>query len=334
MSDNGERSSRVEQNGFHGFVGRSGVLKDVVEGLEYFAGSDVPVLLTGESGTGKELAARAIVAIMAAEERSITVNCATIAGDLALSKIFGHRRGAFTGAVSDQAGLVAAADGGVLFLDEIGELTLPVQAKLLRVIEAGWYRPVGATEEHEARFRLVAATNRNLHSMVEQGTFRVDLLYRIAGVVIELPPLRDRLDDLPLLVDHFLRGDPVSPEPHRNLDLSDEAVELLMAHDWPGNVRELKSTIKAAASRTVAEGCDQIGADHVAPHLKPFSSGGITMREQEPPTLDQVRKQAEKQAISNALATSESTREAAERLGISEATLYRKKKEYGLTKAS
>ncbi|MFP4638918.1 MAG: sigma-54 interaction domain-containing protein [Guyparkeria sp.] len=204
------------------------------------AGTDATVLITGETGTGKELAARAIHE--GSSRRGgpmVTVNCATIPDDLAESTLFGHRRGAFTGALNDQQGLVDQADGGTLFLDELGELPTAMQAKLLRLLENGETRAVGEAGTRRVDLRIVAATHRDLESMVEQGTFRADLYYRLSGVPIELLPLRDRQGDAEWLFRQFLednaRGNGVAVP-----RLTARATGVLRRYRWPGNVRELR----------------------------------------------------------------------------------------------
>jgi len=204
------------------------------------AGTDATVLITGETGTGKELAARAIHAGSArCDGPMVTVNCATIPDDLAESTLFGHRRGAFTGALQDQAGLVDQADGGTLFLDELGELPVSMQAKLLRLLENGETRAVGETGIRRVDLRVVAATHRDLEAMVAEGEFRADLFYRLSGVPIELLPLRDRQGDIDWLFRRFLeenaeRSGAAVPR------LTARATGVLRRYRWPGNIRELR----------------------------------------------------------------------------------------------
>lgn len=204
------------------------------------AATDATVLITGETGTGKELAARAIHAGSSRASRPlVTVNCATIPADLAESTLFGHRRGAFTGALSDQSGLVDQADGGTLFLDELGELPLALQAKLLRLLENGETRAVGETGTRRVNLRVVAATHRDLAGMVDAGEFRADLYFRLAGVPVELIPLRDRQGDVEWLFGQFLEenaraGNVAIPR------LTARASGVLRRYRWPGNIRELR----------------------------------------------------------------------------------------------
>jgi DNA-binding NtrC family response regulator len=195
-----------------------------------------PVLLLGETGSGKEVIARAIHS----QNRNcpfVTIDCSAMVGSLAESELFGHARGAFTGSVGPKTGLIEMADGGTAFFDEIGELPLDMQAKLLRVLQEKEFRPVGSTQTRRSNFRIIAATNRDLAREVERGNFRQDLYYRLNVLPIRIPPLRDRREDIPLLLNHFLRRE--------NLQhgLAPETMEALLSYEWPGNVRELENSI-------------------------------------------------------------------------------------------
>jgi two-component system response regulator HydG len=227
-----------------GVLGHSKRLQAVLDVVERVAGSPVPVLVTGETGTGKGLVARAIHAESRRTGPLVPVNCAALPENLLESELFGHLKGAFTGAATNRPGLFTEASGGTLFLDEVGELALPLQAKLLRVLEAGAVRPVGAEKEHPVDVRIVAASNRDLREAVRAGRFREDLLYRLDVVTIEIPPLRHRREDILVLAEHFLeearRRHPGSPV----IRLSTGVVERLQAYDWPGNVRELQHVIE------------------------------------------------------------------------------------------
>jgi len=205
------------------------------------------VLITGESGTGKELVARALHSEGArARQPFVAVNCGAIPDELMESELFGHKKGAFTGAVSDKPGLFQEADGGTLFLDEIGELSLGLQVKLLRALQERRVKPVGATEELDVDVRVVAATNRDLEEEVARGAFRADLYYRLNVIQLWIPPLRHRREDIPLLAEHFLRK--FGAEQGRSLQLSPDAVRRLESHDFPGNVRELENIIERAVA--------------------------------------------------------------------------------------
>jgi len=227
-------------------VGNSPALVETFKTVGKVAGRNVPVLVTGESGTGKELVARAIhTASPRAGEPFVAVNAAAIPHDLLESELFGHERGAFTGATEARTGRFREADGGTLFLDEIGDMSLDLQAKLLRALQSGEVTPVGSRKPVHVDVRIVAATNRDLAVAVRDGRFREDLLYRLRVVPIALPPLRARRDDIPALAEHFVaRYAPDLAGGHRGL--SEGAIERLVAYDWPGNVRELENAIRRA----------------------------------------------------------------------------------------
>jgi two-component system nitrogen regulation response regulator GlnG len=242
-------------------VGRSPALLEVFKTIGRVARSDVPVLITGESGTGKELIARAIHAASArAAGPLVPVNAAAIPRDLLESELFGHERGAFTGAVEARPGRFREASGGTLFLDEIGDMPTELQAKLLRVLQSGEVMAVGARKSERVDVRIVAATHRDLDAAVASGRFREDLLYRLRVVPIHVPPLRERREDVPALVEHFVERYGESLAERRPL-VSAAALERLGAHDWPGNVRELENAIKRAL--VLAAG-DVLGPDDFA----------------------------------------------------------------------
>ncbi|WP_029895850.1 sigma-54 interaction domain-containing protein [Desulfohalovibrio reitneri] len=234
------------QRGFMGFIGESPAMRRVYDLLERAAASEAPVIILGESGTGKELAARAIHELgRRAGGPYIQCNCAALNESLLESELFGHAKGAFTGAVSHRVGRFEAAHGGDLFLDEIGDVPLELQVKLLRVLETKRFERVGEHLDREADARIITATNKDLEALVAGGGFRQDLFYRINVIPVRMPPLRERKEDVPLLADHFVEllrrstGKDIA-------GLSPEAMELFMAHDWPGNVRELKSALEYA----------------------------------------------------------------------------------------
>jgi transcriptional regulator with PAS, ATPase and Fis domain len=216
-------------------------MRDVRVRIARCASRDVPVLVTGETGTGKELVARSVhLQSDRAREPFVAVNCAAIAAPLFESEVFGAQRGAYTGATRDRPGLVAAAGSGTLFLDEVGELALDAQAKLLRLLDAQHYRPVGDPREHRSQARIIAATNRDLCGEVEKGNFRRDLFYRLDVANIHMPALRERISDLPLLVDHFLER---AADEFGHRKASRAALEALSLYEWPGNVRELEHVV-------------------------------------------------------------------------------------------
>jgi two-component system nitrogen regulation response regulator GlnG len=247
-------------------VGRSGALLDVFKTIGRVARSDVPVLVTGESGTGKELIARAIHAASSrAAGPFVAVNAAAIPRELLESELFGHERGAFTGAVEARAGRFREASGGTLFLDEIGDMPVDLQAKLLRVLQTGEVTSVGGRRAEALSVRIVAATHRDLDAAVANGAFREDLLYRLRVVPIAVPPLRERREDIPPLIDHFLARYDAELTGGMHV-ISPAAVERLVRHAWPGNVRELENAIKRALVLAAAEA---IGAEDFA-----FLDGG------------------------------------------------------------
>jgi two-component system response regulator HydG len=259
------RRTLGERFSLAGIVARSVAMRRVVSVIERLAPSDVPVLIAGETGTGKGLVARAIHgSSRRATGPFVAINCAALPEALLESELFGHVRGAFTGATADHAGLFATADGGTLLLDEIGELPIGLQAKLLRVLETGTLRPVGSTRERTVDVRILAATHRNLRRAVAAGTFREDLMYRLDVLSLEVPPLRHRRDDIPQLVDQFL-AQAIGRQPTSTAAcLSREAMRRMLEYTWPGNVRELAHSIERgvllAAGHDIAESELGLGA--------------------------------------------------------------------------
>jgi DNA-binding NtrC family response regulator len=240
-------------------VTRSPAVQRIIATLEKVAAAKTPVLIEGESGVGKELLAQHLHSRSPRTARAfVDLNCAAVPAALLESELFGYERGAFTGATTEKPGLVEVADGGTLFLDEVGEMAPEVQSKLLRVLDTGTFYRVGATRKRRADFRLVAATNRDLGAEVAAGRFRKDLFYRINGVRVVVPALRERPEDIPLLVEHFSRPLPSSRR------FSAAALSALAAHDWPGNVRELQFAIERAG--LLAEG-DTIGVEDLPPEI-------------------------------------------------------------------
>jgi two-component system NtrC family response regulator len=240
------RSERDEQFDHYGIIGRSRVMQEIIQRAERVAGTKSTVLITGETGTGKELVARAIHNRSAQRDMPlIKVNCAAIPESLLESELFGHVRGAFTGATTTKKGKFALADGGTIFLDEIGTMSPALQSKLLRVLQEREFEPLGGERTERVDVRVIAASNRDLRQMVAEGKFQEDLFYRLNVIPIELPPLRERRDDIPALVDHFVRKH--AQRTGRRIDRVDEgAMTVLQQYDWPGNVRELENTIERA----------------------------------------------------------------------------------------
>ncbi|MFY9706452.1 MAG: sigma 54-interacting transcriptional regulator [Desulfobacterales bacterium] len=239
------RQLRAE-DGFHGILGSSAPMQRVYDLITNAAQSDAPVIIFGESGTGKELIARAIHESKSAQQRPyVKVNCAALNESLLESELFGHVKGAFTGAHKDRTGRFEAANGGDIFLDEIGDLPFSTQVKLLRVLAEKVIERVGDQRPISIDVRIISATNRDLKRLVEQGNFREDLFYRINVIPIHVPPLRERVSDIPLLAEHFFRRIQLKSDKKIN-GIAKDAMHVLMAHNWPGNVRELKSTFEYA----------------------------------------------------------------------------------------
>jgi DNA-binding NtrC family response regulator len=242
-------------------VGQSAPMRRLRDALERLAEQDVSILIQGESGTGKELVARALHERGARrKKRFVALNCGAIPESLIDSELFGHIRGAFTGATTDRPGVFVEADGGTLFLDEIGDMPLPVQARLLRVLQESEVRPVGGSGVRKVDVRVIAASNVELGAAVEHGKFRQDLYYRLNVVVLRVPPLRERLDDLPLLAAHFLTKHGGSSPP----TLSPDALEALVEYSWPGNVRELENAVLHAIAMRRGQ---EIGVESLPPQI-------------------------------------------------------------------
>ena len=240
-----KRRLQAKENSTSLMIGQSQALDEVKQLIGDVAPSDLTVLILGESGSGKELIAHAIHQHSDRSGRNfVAVDCCTLQENLFESELFGHERGAFTGADKQKKGLIEGAQNGTLFLDEIGELGASIQAKLLRVLETGKFRRVGGTKDLSANVRIVAATNRNLKEMCETGDFRQDLYYRLEAFTISSPPLRERRNDIPTLVDHFIRNNNFSCR--INKSFTKDAIRKLVAYDWPGNVRELKNVVERA----------------------------------------------------------------------------------------
>ncbi len=290
------------------------------------AETQAAVLITGESGSGKEVVARAIHDHSPRAGRPfVAVNCAAIPDTLMESELFGHEKGAFTDARSQRRGLFQQADGGTLFLDEIGELALALQPKLLRVLETGRFRPVGSEEEIAVDVRLVAATNRDLLTAIEEGRFRDDLYYRVNVIQLEVPPLRVRGSDILLLAKHFLStfasrgGKPVT-------GITKPAAEKLLAYSWPGNVRELRNVMERAVALT---DCDQLIVDDLPDKIRDFQSERLVLDGQDPDELVSLAEMERRYLLHVVRCVGANKAMAARILGLDRTTLYRKLKEYG-----
>jgi DNA-binding NtrC family response regulator len=315
---------------FPSLVGNSDAMSDVLMLIAKVAAADTNVCIYGESGTGKELVARAIhYSSHRASYPLIVLDCAAIPEGLMESEMFGHVRGSFTSAVSDREGVFELADGGTLLLDEVGELTLPLQAKLLRVIQCREFRKVGGKQAVKVDVRIIAATNRELPALVRAGMFREDLFYRLDVIPLVLPPLRQRKEDIPVLVDHFIqRFNRNNKKQVRGI--SPRAMGMLLRHHWPGNVRELENCIERAA---VMADKDIVDVRALGQILRPFGPGGTLSSSNEVPGPGRL-KEAERDLILRALQSVQGNRtRAAELLGISLRGLHYKLRALGQAKA-
>jgi DNA-binding NtrC family response regulator len=316
----------------HGLLGRSAEVESLRRLIHKASRNRLPVLLLGESGTGKEVAARAIYQ---AQPRGqfVPIDCGSLVGTLMESELFGHVKGSFSGAAENKKGLVELADGGTAFFDEIGDMPMEMQVKLLRVVQEQEFRAVGSTQWRKIDLRIVAATHRDLKAEVAAGRFRQDLYYRLNVFTIHLPPLRHRKEDIPLLVEHFLNGS--------GFQLSSEVLDVLQSYDWPGNVRELQHCVERMAAMQ-SEGALQMADLPSALQYHQASSGLKSLSDAvewdrdlpqvslSPPSPVISLPDSEKQTIGAALAATHGERaKAARLLGIGRTTLYRKMKEYG-----
>ena len=342
MGEMVQQISGPEDCGANGrrMVGRTEPFMACVEQLKMMAVAQAPVLLQGETGTGKELAASFIHEHSPRSAQPfLTVDCTVLTESLFESELFGHARGAFTGSVGERVGLFEQAHGGTLLLDEVGELPLSQQAKLLRVLESGQYRRVGGRGGHrKADVRIVCATNRHLWDLVKVGQFREDLYYRIACLAVRLPPLRERLDDIPMLAASLM--EPISESMQQSFNLPPEAIERLKLYDYPGNVRELRNILFIAATHSKRGEIDAATVDELLRQHKESMErhGRAATAENEPATASQPPEKnestlndAEKQHIVDLLHQyNNNRRQVAAALNISERTLYRKLKRYCL----
>lgn len=307
-------------------VGNSTAMRDVHKLVTRMGKSRFPVLILGETGTGKEVVARAIHN-MEGRGPFVVVDCSSLVGPLMESELFGYAKGAFTGAHNPKLGLLDAANGGTAFFDEIGELPLDLQVKLLRVLQDKEFRPIGGLAQRSSNFRIIAATNRNLAREVEDKRFRQDLYYRLKVMKLRLPPLRERREDIPALIGHFLAR---YGNGHR---VSDEVMEMLVAYDWPGNVRELEHSVQQMVAMNSGPWLSR--ADLPSTVMNRDSETRIASHQMSPSPSDPAGvtplAEIERSAILHAIQITKGDRTmAAELLGIGRTTLYRKLKEYGL----
>ena len=317
---------RRELRGRHGFadiISRNERMLRLFDILPEIAGSDSTVLLEGESGTGKELFARAIHDLSSrADHPLVAVNCGALPDSLLESELFGYKAGAFTDAKKDKPGRFARAEGGSLFLDEIGDISPAMQVKLLRVLEEKAYEPLGSTGPVKANARVIAASNKNLFDLVKEGKFRQDLYYRVNIVRIVIPPLRDRKEDIPLLIDHFI-GKFNRLRDKNIISVSPASLAILMKHDYPGNVRELENIIEHAFILCPR---GMIEPAHLPEYLYPRERQGVP-----PPSSPRSLKEMEADFLKTVLERNDWNRPAAAReLGIHKTTLYRKIKSLGI----
>jgi transcriptional regulator with PAS, ATPase and Fis domain len=309
--------------GLDQIIGESKQMKDVFAKIQRAAPVDSTCLILGESGTGKELVAQALHHNSPRKKGPfVAVNCAAVPATLVESELFGHVRGAFTGATDRRFGRFEQADGGTLFIDEIGDFELGLQAKLLRVLETFTLTPVGGHEDRKVDVRVIAATSRDIRKMLEEGTFREDLYYRLNVVTIGLPPLRQRTDDIPILVEHFLRE--ISQQKHTaSRRISPEVMRRFEAYRWPGNIRELRNTLERMM--VLADG--EVLTDKDLPEEILAASNDFASPKEVPTNL--TMDELERLAISKALEQCGGNRtHAAEKLGISVRTLQRKLRHY------
>jgi two-component system, NtrC family, response regulator len=321
---NKQSAVKISDKGSYSFediLGKSPLIKEAVKVAQKIAPTDANVLLLGETGTGKEVFANAIHAGSKRSKNSfIAINCSAFSRELLESELFGHKAGAYTGAIKDKKGLIELTNGGTLFLDEIGEMNIDLQAKILRVIETGEFIKVGDEKTTKADVRIIAATNRDLKKEAEQGIFREDLYYRLNVFTIELPALRDRVEDIPVLANHFLSRYG-GRENKMGLSLSKEALQLLERHGWHGNIRELRNVMERAAILT--------DGNSILPEHLPYEIQKQSDISANSLTLSSVEKKHIEKVLQH---TKGNKTKAAEYLGIGLTTLYRKMEEYHIAK--
>ncbi len=321
--DNFLEKKEFQNKTFSGIVGRDKKMLEVYDFIRSLRDSAASVLIQGESGTGKELVASAIHAESArAEGLFVPVNCGALPENLLESELFGHVRGAFTGAIRDKKGRFELADGGTIFLDEIGDISQAMQVKLLRVLQEGVFERVGDTKSLQSDFRVICASNKNLNEEIKSGRFREDLYYRICVVPIHLPPLRHRADDIPLLVEHILTELKRETE-QETIPLSPGALDMLLSYPWPGNIRELQNALQFALVKCKGP---RIEINHLPPHIvrnRETTIVKIARSSTEPPTRGRKKKLSEGSVRQAMYEANGNKAEAARILGVGRATLYR-----------
>jgi DNA-binding NtrC family response regulator len=325
VAENHELRLQLQQRADPGMlVGESASMRAIARLIEEVAGSEVTVLIEGESGTGKEIVARSIHSQSPRREKPfISVNCAALAEQLLEAELFGHMRGAFTGAIANKPGRFQLADGGTLFLDEIGDLSPKGQGDLLRVLEDGAFRMVGGSELIRVNVRVIAATNKQLQEAVTSGKFREDLFYRLQIVPITMPPLRERAEDIPLLIERFLEHF-TAKHKRRRKRISPEAMQLCQRFPWPGNVRQLRNVVE----RLVITCRDAVvRVEHLPDFLREYDRNLTTFTVRPGTPLAEVEKLLIRQTLTHVTSNRE---EAAKALGISRRALQYKLKQFGL----
>ncbi len=332
-----EKLSATVRTHFHNIIGEDEKMQNIYRLIEAIAGTRATVLISGESGTGKRLVAYAIHHSdpTRAKRPFVEVSCGALPETLLESELFGHVKGAFTGAIKDRQGRFELAEGGTIFLDEIDTFTPHLQVKLLRVLQTGEFERVGETQTRKVNIRVIAATNRNLKELIKKGVFREDLYYRLNVIPIHLPPLRERKGDIPLLVDHFLkqRSNFLNKKVTK---ISNEAIDALLSYDWPGNVRELENVIERAIILTKGETITLNELpEYFLPHppspttTSPFVISSSPLEEGK--SFKEALQGAEAQIIQKVLTQTKGNRKkAAQILGVNRTTLYNKMKKYGL----
>ncbi len=321
----------AEEPALLGIVGRSPKMLELYRLIGRVAAVGSSVLITGESGTGKELVARTIhYNSPRAQQPFVAINCGAIPEELLESELFGHVKGSFTGAIAHKAGLVEVARGGTVFLDEVAEMSPGLQVKLLRFLQDHIFRRVGGTEDIEADVRIMAATNKDLAELIREGTFREDLFYRLNVIPVELPPLRERWEDIPLLARNFL--DLFATKAGRApMGITPEAMEILMAHSWPGNIRELENVMERAVALAAT---DDVRPDNLPPTLLQPAISPLTRQWEVPPeglNLEQVIAEVEQALLKDALQKADGVQtRAAQLLGINFRSFRYRARKYGL----
>lgn len=320
---------RTEVEIRHEIVGRSYAIRQVLERVERVAPTDARVLITGENGTGKELVARALHRLSRRADRDfVEVNCAAIPSELIESELFGHMKGSFTGAVQDRAGKFEQADGGTLFLDEVGDMSAATQAKVLRALEEGKVSRVGSQKDREVDVRVVSATNKDLEAEIERGTFREDLYYRLNVVPIRVPPLRERQEDIPLLVRHF-SSRMAAREGLPAREFADDAISRLQEMEWPGNVRELRNTVERLLILSSGSRVSEADVEVLVTERSDGAGVGAELLRAE--TFQEFKEQAERAFLLRKLRAHDwNVAETARVLGTPRSNLYKKLDKHGL----